>query len=124
MSEVDAGRAIAGLRDLARLTGDDDGAQRVAWTDTWKTANDWLRGELQGIDGVSVDSDEAGNVWATAPGESERFVVVGGHLDSVPNGGWLDGALNVIAGSEVLRRIAAAGEPPVTVRLVSWADEE
>jgi hydantoinase/carbamoylase family amidase len=42
----------------------------------------------------------------------------------VPNGGWLDGALNVVAGAEVLRRIAEEGEPPVTVRLVNWADEE
>jgi allantoate deiminase len=123
MSEVDAGRAIAGLRELARLTGNDDGAQRVAWTDTWKRANDWLRGELAGIDRVSVDSDEAGNVWATAPGDSERFVVIGGHLDSVPNGGWLDGALNVVAGLEVLR--ALAREPrALTVKLVNWADEE
>src|SRR6202007_3092713 len=49
-----------------------------------------------------------------------------GHLDSVPNGGWLDGALNVLAGLEVFRRISSefAGRPPVTVRLVDWADEE
>src|SRR5919201_6830501 len=98
MSEVDPGRAVEGLRELARLTGDDDGAQRVAWTDTWRKALDWFGDELAGIDGVSVDTDEAGNVWATAPGESERFVVIGGHLDSVPSGGWLDGSLNVIAG--------------------------
>jgi N-carbamoyl-L-amino-acid hydrolase len=45
-------------------------------------------------------------------------------MDSVPNGGWLDGCLNVAAGVEVLRRIATDGTPPVTVRLVSWADEE
>jgi len=45
-------------------------------------------------------------------------------MDSVPNGGWLDGCLNVLAGVEVLRRIAADGTPPLTVRLVSWADEE
>jgi N-carbamoyl-L-amino-acid hydrolase len=45
-------------------------------------------------------------------------------MDSVPNGGWLDGCLNVMAGVEVLRRIASDGQPPVTVRLVSWADEE
>jgi allantoate deiminase len=123
MAAVDAGRAVTGLRELARLTGNDDGAQRVAWTDTWKTANDWFRGELAGIDGVSVESDAAGNVWATAAGESERFVVIGGHLDSVPNGGWLDGALNVVGGLEVLR--AQAGEPrPLTLKLVSWADEE
>jgi N-carbamoyl-L-amino-acid hydrolase len=123
MSEVDSGRAVAGLRELARLTGNDDGAQRVAWTDTWRTALDWFTGELAGIDGVGVDTDEAGNIWATAPGDSERFVVIGGHLDSVPNGGWLDGALNVVAGLEVLR--ALAPEPRgLTLKLVNWADEE
>jgi allantoate deiminase len=123
MSEVEPGRAVAGLRELARLTGDDDGAQRVAWTDTWRTALDWFTGELAGIDGVVVDTDEAGNIWATAPGDSERFVVIGGHLDSVPNGGWLDGALNVVAGLEVLR--ALAPEPRrLTLKLVNWADEE
>jgi allantoate deiminase len=123
MSDVDAARAVEGLRELRRLTGDDDGAQRVAWTDTWKTANDWFREELAGIDGVTVDSDAAGNLWATAPGDSERFVIVGGHLDSVPNGGWLDGCLNVIAGLEVLRALAPE-QRPLTLKLVSWADEE
>jgi N-carbamoyl-L-amino-acid hydrolase len=73
---------------------------------------------------VDVEIDEAGNQWATLPGESHRAVLIGGHIDSVPNGGWLDGCLNVIAGLEVLRRIAQEGAPPVTVRLVDWADEE
>jgi hydantoinase/carbamoylase family amidase len=123
MSEVDAARAVEGLRELRRLTGDDDGAQRVAWTDTWKAANAWFREELGGIDGVTVDSDAAGNLWATAPGDSERFVIVGGHLDSVPDGGWLDGCLNVIAGLEVLRALAPERRP-LTLKLVSWADEE
>jgi allantoate deiminase len=124
MAEVDAARAVAGLRELARLTGNEDGAQRVAWTDTWETANDWFRNELAGIDGVSsVEPDAAGNLWASAAGDSERFVVIGGHLDSVPDGGWLDGALNVVAGLEVLR--ALAEEPRgLTLKLVSWADEE
>ena len=68
--------------------------------------------------------DEAGNQWFTLVGASERAVLIGGHIDSVPNGGWLDGALNLVAGVEVLRRIAEDGAPPVTVRLVNWADEE
>jgi allantoate deiminase len=120
---VDAARAVAGLKEIARLTGDEDGAQRVAWTDTWIAARDWLAQELDGIEGVTVERDEAGNTWATAPGDSERFVIVGGHLDSVPNGGWLDGTLNVVAGVEVLRALAAE-QRELTLKLVDWADEE
>ena len=120
---VDAERAVSGLRDLAERTSDARGAQRVAWTDTWVAAREWLHGELDGIDGVAVDTDQAGNTWATLPGDAERFVIVGSHLDSVPDGGWLDGALGVIAGLEILR--ALASEPrSLTVKLVDWADEE
>jgi allantoate deiminase len=120
---VDAARAVAGLRELRRLTGNEEGAQRVAWTDTWIAARDWLAGELDGIEGVHVERDEAGNTWATAPGESERFVIVGGHLDSVPDGGWLDGTLDVLAGLEVLRALAPETRA-LTFKLVDWADEE
>jgi allantoate deiminase len=123
MAAVDASRAVAGLEELRRRTGDEQGAQRVAWTDTWVAAREWLRTELEDIDGVTVETDPAGNTWATLPGDAEEFVIVGGHIDSVPDGGWLDGALNVIAGLETLR--ALAGEPrPLTVKLVDWADEE
>jgi len=123
MPGVDAARAVAGLRELKRLTGDENGAQRVAWTDTWITARDWLASELEGIEGVTVERDEAGNTWATAPGASDQFVIVGGHLDSVPNGGWLDGTLNVVAGLEVLRALAPERRE-LTLKLVDWADEE
>jgi N-carbamoyl-L-amino-acid hydrolase len=123
MAEVDGARAVANLRELRKRTGDDDGAQRIAWTDTWVAARDWFRAEAEGIDGVTVDRDEAGNVWCTLQGDSDRFVILGGHIDSVPNGGWLDGALNVVGALEVLR--ALADEPrPFTVKLVDWADEE
>jgi len=118
---LDPKRTVAELRELQELTGNADGAQRVAWTDTWVAAQDWMAGKL---DGIAMEFDEARNQWWTLPGESERTLIIGGHLDSVPNGGWLDGALNVVAGSEVLRRIAEEGTPPVSVRLVSWADEE
>jgi N-carbamoyl-L-amino-acid hydrolase len=120
---LDPSRTVAELRELRGLTGTDDGAQRVAWTDTWKRAQEWMAAKLEGT-GAAESFDAAGNQWWTLPGASERALVLGGHLDSVPNGGWLDGCLNVIAASEVLRRIAAEGEPPLTVRLVSWADEE
>jgi N-carbamoyl-L-amino-acid hydrolase len=120
---LDPARTVAELRELRELTGDEDGAQRVCWTDTWMRAREWMRGKLAELP-VEVEVDEAANQWATLRGRSERAVLIGGHIDSVPNGGWLDGCLNVLAGLEVLRRIAGEGEPPVTVRLVDWADEE
>jgi N-carbamoyl-L-amino-acid hydrolase len=120
---LDPGRTVVELRELQELTGDENGAQRVAWTDTWQQAREWLRGKVAGT-GVDETIDAAGNQWFTLPGDAERALLIGGHIDSVPNGGWLDGALNVMAGLEVLRRIAEEGTPPVTVRLVNWADEE
>jgi N-carbamoyl-L-amino-acid hydrolase len=116
-------RTVAELRELQQLTGDENGAQRVAWTDTWARAQEWLAGKLAGLP-LEAETDEAGNRWWTLRGRSERAVLLGGHIDSVPNGGWLDGCLNVMGAVEVLRRIAEEGEPAVTVRLVNWADEE
>ena len=120
---LDPSRTVAELAELRAVTGDENGAQRVAWTETWEQARAFLRAKLEGS-GAVEEIDEAGNQWFTLRGASDRALLIGGHLDSVPNGGWLDGCLNVLAGAEVLRRIAAQGEPPVTVRLVSWADEE
>jgi beta-ureidopropionase / N-carbamoyl-L-amino-acid hydrolase len=120
---LDPGRTVDELRELRELTGNEDGAQRVAWTDTWVEAKQWLSAKVAPT-GAVEEVDEAGNQWFTLEGESDRVLLIGGHIDSVPNGGWLDGALNVVAGLEVLRRIADEGAPPVTVRLVSWADEE
>ena len=117
------GRVVEQLKELRELTGDENGAQRVAWTDTWERARGWLREKLAGLP-LEEQIDEAGNQWWTLRGGSEQAVLIGGHIDSVPNGGWLDGALNVVAGVEVVRRLADEGEPAVTVRLVNWADEE
>ena len=116
-------RTVDELRELQELTGDEAGAQRVAWTETWERAREWLRGKLAAVP-VEEETDEAGNQWFTLRGTSEKALLIGGHIDSVPNGGWLDGCLNVMGGVEVLRRLAEEGEPSVTVRLVNWADEE
>jgi N-carbamoyl-L-amino-acid hydrolase len=116
-------RTVADLRELQELTGDENGAQRVAWTDTWAKAREWLEEKLADLP-LEKTEDAAANQWFTLPGRSERTVLIGGHIDSVPNGGWLDGALNVMAGVEVMRRLAEDGQPAATVRLVNWADEE
>jgi N-carbamoyl-L-amino-acid hydrolase len=120
---LDPQRTISDLKELRALTGDENGAQRVAFTDIWVTARKFMRDKLADLP-IEVEVDEAGNQWATLPGESESALLIGGHIDSVPNGGWLDGCLNLLAGVEVLRHIASQGTPPVTVRLVDWADEE
>jgi len=120
---LDPSRTVAELKELQKLTGDENGSQRVAWTDMWETARAWLR-EKVAPTGAEEQVDEAGNQWFTLPGQSERALLIGGHIDSVPNGGWLDGCLNVLAGVEVLRRVAEEGTLPLTVRLVNWADEE
>lgn len=116
-------RTLDELKALRELTGDADGAQRVAFTDLWVTARKFLTDKLADLP-VEVHTDAAGNLWATLEGESSKELLIGGHIDSVPNGGWLDGCLNTLAGLEVLRRLSEQGKPPVTVRLVDWADEE
>lgn len=120
---LDPQRTINDLKELRTLTGDENGAQRVAFTDTWITARKFMRDKLADLP-IEVEVDEAGNQWATLVGESDDTLLIGGHIDSVPNGGWLDGCLNLLAGVEVLRHIATQGTPRVTVRLVDWADEE
>ena len=121
----DPRRTIAELKELRRLTADENGAQRVAFTPTWVKTREWFADKLAALP-VETHTDAAGNLWATLRGDSDRELVIGGHLDSVPNGGWLDGCLNVLAGLEIIRRLNSEynGRPPVTVRLVDWADEE
>lgn len=119
-----ARQIIADLRELARLTSTPEGAQRLAWGPVWLEAREWFRDKVRKELGLGVETDSAGNNWVTLPGESEKTVLVAGHLDSVPNGGWLDGVLGVLSGLGALRRLARRGRPPVTVRLVDWADEE
>ena len=120
---MSAQRVIADLRELAARTSTPDGAQRLAWGPVWREARTWFGGKVAEI-GLRVDTDSAGNNWVTLPGASSRTVILGSHLDSVPNGGWLDGCLGVLAALEALRVHSGANPPPVTLKLVDWADEE
>jgi N-carbamoyl-L-amino-acid hydrolase len=119
---VSARDVIADLRALAARTSDADGAQRVAWGPVWRDARAWLD-EVLARDGLRAEQDAAGNRWITLPGARPDTAIIGGHLDSVPNGGWLDGPLGVLAGVEALRRLKGT-TPPVTLAVVDFADEE
>jgi len=119
---MNAQRVIADLRDLAARTSTADGAQRLAWGPVWRDARAWFAARIAEL-GLRVESDSAGNNWVTIAGASPKTVIVGSHLYSVPNGGWLDGCLGVTAALEALRMYGGA-KPPVTIKLVDWADEE
>jgi beta-ureidopropionase / N-carbamoyl-L-amino-acid hydrolase len=122
---VDAKNVLRNLDELRALTADAEGAQRVAWTPIWLKARSWFEEKLKGLP-VEHHYDAAGNHWITLCGQQEKVLVVGGHLDSVPNGGWLDGCLGVLTGLEILMSMAREYKykPPCTIRLVDWADEE
>jgi hydantoinase/carbamoylase family amidase len=125
-SAIDAGRVIADLRELERRTADERGAQRLCWSANWREARAFLT-ELLAEIGVEPELDEAGNLWARLEGADAGgpALALGSHVDSVPDGGWLDGALGVMAAVGVLRANAAADAPPPrTLVLVDWADEE
>jgi allantoate deiminase len=113
---------VSNLRELAKHTSTADGAQRLAWGPVWRDARTWFNAKLAEL-GITPEIDAAGNSWATLQGASDRTVIIGGHLDSVPNGGWLDGALGVMVGLEALRMFKGQS-PPVTLKVVDWADEE
>lgn len=114
---------VADLKELAALTSDIDGAQRIAWTPTFKKATEWFAQKMHAA-GAEVWTDAAGNSWAKFAGESEECIVIGSHLDSVPDGGWLDGALGVVAGMGIGAYGLADKKPAKTLYVVGWADEE
>jgi N-carbamoyl-L-amino-acid hydrolase len=107
---------ISDLRELAVRTSNADGAQRLAWGPVWRDARAWFRGKVAKL-GLPIETDAAGNNWVTLPGAPPAAVIVGSHLDSVPNGGWLDGCLGVTAALEALR-MHGRSRPPATLKLV------
>ncbi|MCK0149964.1 hydantoinase/carbamoylase family amidase [Marivita sp. S6314] len=111
------------LADLHRLrgfgaSGVGKGVVRPAYSDADIAARAWLAERMREA-GLTVQVDPVGSVFGLAEG---RSLLVGSHTDSQPEGGWLDGALGVIAGLEIARASGEAGGPPVSV--VSFQDEE
>ena len=101
MLAVDEDQVLADLRALAGFGKLDTGVNRPAFTDADLAAREWLRRRMQAA-GLEAVIDGVGNVYGQAPG-ADRTVLLGSHPDTVPDGGWLDGALGVIFGLEVVR---------------------
>lgn len=119
---VEPERVLRDLEALHGLSSDARGAQRVAWTPVWSAARRWLVRRLEEA-GAAPRLDAAGNLWSGA-GTGRPVVMIGSHLDSVPDGGRYDGALGVLAGLEVLRAARGLAPLPCGIGLIDFADEE
>ncbi|WP_046866675.1 hydantoinase/carbamoylase family amidase [Microvirga massiliensis] len=120
MIEIDGNRLLQDLRRLAEFGKYSTGVDRTALSEPDLAARRWLSMRLEEA-GLEARLDRFGTVYGRAPGAG-RAVLIGSHTDSVPKGGWLDGALGVIYGLEIARAATAAGVGPVDV--VSFQDEE
>ncbi|MCZ4365087.1 hydantoinase/carbamoylase family amidase [Sulfitobacter dubius] len=118
--KIDAARFLKDLHDLRAIgaAGVGKGVVRPAYSAADVEAREWLTGRMRDA-GLTVEVDAMGNLFGLAEGPS---ILLGSHSDSQPEGGWLDGALGVIAALEVARAAGEAGGPAVSV--VSFQDEE
>lgn len=118
--QIEAARFLADLHELRSFgaSGVGKGVVRPAFSDADVAAREWLAARFEDA-GLRVHLDPMGNVFGLADGPS---LLLGSHSDSQPEGGWLDGALGVIAALEVARAARAAGGTAVSV--VSFQDEE
>ena len=125
MSDVNGERLLADLRALAAIGGQPDGGvDRLAWSEADLAGRRWFA-ERMGEAGIEARVDAALNVFGHMPGATGPWLLTGSHLDSVPNGGRLDGAYGAVAALEVLRTLAESGDPLAQhVEIVGFSDEE
>jgi len=123
MIDINPDRLLTHLRTLATFGADGRGVNRVAFSEADASARRWLSERLEKA-GLQASIDRIGNVYGRAR-NSKRTILLGSHTDSVPTGGWLDGALGVIYGLEIafaLREHPA--ERPIGVDVIDFQDEE
>lgn len=120
MITVSAERFCNDLETLRSFgaSGVGKGVVRPAYSAPDVAARAWLANQIRDA-GLRVQYDAMGNLFGLADGPS---LLMGSHSDSQPEGGWLDGALGVIAALEIARASRAQGGPAVSV--VSFQDEE
>ena len=125
LSDINIERLLADLRALAAIGGlADSGVDRLAWSDHDLAGRRWFA-ERMAEAGIEPRVDAALNVFGHLPGTTGPWLLTGSHLDSVPNGGRLDGAYGAVAALEVLRTLGEARDPLAEqVEIVGFADEE
>ena len=120
--QINTQRFLSDLHTLRQFgaAGSGKGVQRRAYTEADIAARDWLSDQMRAI-GLRVEMDAMGNLFGLWPDDAPSLLL-GSHSDTQPEGGWLDGALGVIAGLEIARAARERGGPRVSV--VSFQDEE
>lgn len=121
MAEIDGQRLLNSLRELATYGKAGTGVNRTAFTPQDLEARRWLVQEMSAA-GLDAGMDRYGNVYGRSPG-AEQALLIGSHTDTVPMGGWLDGALGVIYGLEIVRTLRKL-DLPITIDIISFQDEE
>ena len=123
MPRINGERLIADLRTFSTFGKYQTGVDRVALSAEDIEARRWLCGKLKEIE-LDARMDRYGNVVGIDP-KVQKSILIGSHSDTVPRGGWLDGALGVIYGLEIARGWRESGETaPIGVDVVSFSDEE
>jgi len=119
-----AERLMADLAALDEIGRTEAGLYRVAWTPAFRAARDWLKGRFAAA-GLRIVEDAAANIWGWWDVGHGPALVLGSHIDSVPNGGTYDGPLGVLGALEAIRALRESGAtPPFPLAVVAWADEE
>ncbi len=125
VSDINPERLLADLRALSAIgVLANGGVDRLAWSDADLAGRRWFAQRIQDA-GLEARVDAALNVFGHLPGTAGPFVLTGSHLDSVPNGGRLDGAYGAVAALEVLRSLVESRNPIAKrVEVVGFSDEE
>lgn len=124
MLKINAQRLERRLGELADLARTETGINRLVYSDAFWRSCDYVERAMEEA-GLTVRRGKLGNVVGTCPGETERRLVMGSHIDSVPDGGMFDGCLGVMAAIEVMQTLREEGvRLRHTVDACAWSGEE
>ena len=124
MLKINFDRLKGNLQSLADLARTPTGINRLTYSDAFWKSCDFVEEQMRAA-GMKVKRNAVGNVVGTYPGNRKEKIVLGSHIDSVPNGGMFDGCLGVMAAIEAVRRLHEMGYVlNHSIDVAAWAEEE
>jgi len=123
MIKINPQRLLSDLQALRSFGASGNGVVRTAFSDIDIESRHWLLDRFK-VAGLNAVIDGVGNVIGQTP-DCSRALLIGSHTDTQPTGGWLDGAMGVIYGLEIVRALCeTSGYSNVGIDVASWMDEE